>query len=161
MRDALEGALRVLTWLLLGGWIGVLVFFPVAVAPAILRATGDLGSAEAGARVVAEVLVPLEYAGIAAGVLLALLGLLRGVGPALVLLPLLLAGSTLGGHLFLTREMAAIRAEALGTAPEPAHSERYFRLHRYSQRLYTAVGAGALLLAAGLAAREIRTRTRP
>ncbi len=162
MPGTLERALRALSWLVLGGWMGMLVFFPLAVAPAILRGTGELGSAEAGARIVAAVLVPLEFAGVVAGLLLAALAALRRLGPTLVLLPLLLAGATLAGHLLVTREMARIRPGALGAAPEPALSERYFRLHRRSQWLYTAVGAGTVLLAAALGAREIgEARQRP
>lgn len=160
MRGALEAALRALTWLVLGGWIGVLLFFPLVVAPAILHATGDLGSAEAGARLVAQVLVPVECAGVGAGVLLAALAALRRLGPVLTLLPLLLAGGTLAGHLLVTREMARIRPEALGATPEPALSRRYFRLHRRSQELYTGIGVGTVLLAGTLAAREARKSPR-
>ncbi len=160
MRTALEPPLRALTWLVLGGWVGVLLFFPLVVAPAILRATADLGSPEAGARLVAEVLIPLEYAGVAAGAILAALAAVRRLGPALVLLPLLLGGTALAAHLFVTREMGRIRTAALGAAPDPALTERYFRMHRLSRRLYTAIGAGALVFAAGLVAREMRAPAR-
>lgn len=135
-----------LLWLLLGGWIGAMLFFSAAVAPGAFTVLGD--PALAG-RLVAHTLRILLLGGAAAGLALALLAWLQGRGPwLLVVLPLLLSGLCIVSHFGVTGALAEIRAVE-GWRSDPELAERFHSLHRLSVRLLglTLVGALGLLVA--------------
>jgi len=141
-----SGVSRVATlsafWILLGCWIGGMLFFALVIAPTAFR---ELPRELAGV-VASHSLRVLHLYGGAAGVVLAGLTLLLGRGLRLAALPLLLAAACLYSHFGITGEMAELHPRAFGPTAEAAARARYNQLHGRSMWVYTLVGAGALLL---------------
>jgi hypothetical protein len=132
-------------WLVLGGWIGAMLFFSAAVAPGAFAVLGDPSLA---GKLVAHTLRLLQLAGAGAGLALALLAWLQGRGLGLVGLPLLLSGLCIVSHFGVTGALAEIRATPDWQA-DPALSARFASLHALSVRLLglTLLGALGLLVA--------------
>lgn len=136
----MQTALRVVLWLLLGGWVGAWVLFAAGVAPA---AFSQLPSTELAARVVGPVLAGLHRYGIAAGLVLGGLSMAMGRGRWLTGLPLILALACAISEFGVSAEIQALRAGG-GAAADPG---RFSTLHRLSVALFAAVGLGAVVLA--------------
>lgn len=139
-----------LLWSLLGAWLGGLALFGL-----LARAAFSVGaSPEVAGHVVGRVLGPLELAGAAAGLALALLGAALGRGGLAVGVPLLLAALCLVSHFGVSPRLAEIR---LGSpdAPEDA-GQRFARLHQLSVALYAATVLGVSALALIHGRREAR-----
>jgi hypothetical protein len=102
--------------------------FAVAPTPSV---AGDL---------VGRVLEAVDYAGAAAGVLLA--GLAFGLGrrPSSIGLPFLATALCLVSRWEVTPRIAALRPLAVGPAADPAARERFGRLHGLSVGLFATVG---------------------
>jgi hypothetical protein len=142
--------LRVLLWLLLGGWVGALVLLAFVVAPAAFRV---LTSEQAG-RLVGEVLPALQLYGAGAGLALAVLARLLGRGPVAGVLPLVLGGLGLVSLFGVTPRLEEIRELAFGPAQDPAARAHFMRLHVVSGGIHAATLLGAVLLAWRHAAAE-------
>lgn len=149
----MQATARFVLWIGLGGWIGAWVLFAAVVAPVAFRA---LPSPEMAGRVVGPVLSVLHVYGIVAGLGLAALAALLRRGPLAIALPLVLAALCAVSELGVTPAIQEIRPRAFGAAGDTAAAARFAWLHRVSVGLYTAVGLGALGLAAAHARRDAR-----
>lgn len=134
-----------LLWLVLGGWIGAMLFFAAAVAPAAFEV---LDTPEQAGRLVSRTLSILNLGGAAAGLALALLARGLGRGPWLWAVPLLLTVLCLGSHFGVSAALAEIRAQP-GWDSDPAVRARFGALHGASVGLLglTLIGAIGLLAA--------------
>ncbi len=134
-----------LLWLVLGGWIGAMLFFSAVMAPSAFAVLDT--PAQAG-RLVSRTLAILNLAGAGLGVALALLARALGRGPGLWATPLLLAGLCLVSHFGVSAAIAELRLEP-GPDADPALRARFGTLHRVSVALFgiTLIGAAGLLVA--------------
>jgi hypothetical protein len=133
--------LRPALWLVIGGWLGVLVLFGL-----VARVAFTVGaSPELAGHVVAGVLGPLELGGVGAGIALAALGGGLRRGRWAVLLPILLSLVCFTSHFGVSPALAEIRLGSPG-AP-PGEALRFARLHRLSVGLYGLTLLGVLGLA--------------
>lgn len=140
--------------LLLGVWLGAMLFFAAVMAPAAFAVLDE--PAQAG-RLVSRTLTTLDLAGVAFGLVLAFWARRLGAAPWLQGLPLLLAMLCIASHFGVSATLAEIRATP-GWADEPDLRRRFGQLHGVSVGLLGATFLGALALAVGHArgARAIR-----
>jgi hypothetical protein len=144
-------SLRILLWLLLGGWLGAMLLFGGGVARATFATVPDPSLA---ASLVGLVLGRLERSGMVLALVLAALGGALGRGRTVVVLPLLIGALCAINHFAVSPTVAAIDL----TAPDlPAGAGvRFARLHRLSVWLFAATAIGASALAALHAFHELR-----
>lgn len=150
-RLRLHPALRILAWLLLGGWIGALLLCGAVVVPAAFQVSPEPRLA---AHLVGRVLGPLQVAGMALGVALSALGGASGRGRWAVVLPLVLAACCAANHFAVSPAIAAI--DLADPAAAPGAGVRFARLHQLSVGLFLATAGGAVLLAVLHATQELR-----
>jgi hypothetical protein len=136
-------ALRSLSWLLLGGWIGSWACFGLVVAPI---AFAKLPSTEIAGHLIGPVLSALHVYGAVAGGALALLAGLMGRGRLRVALPLLMAAACVYTQFGVSREIAEIRDQVFGPQGTETLAARWSELHRRSVGIFLVVSAGTLWL---------------
>ena len=146
-------ALRVMLWLLLGGWIGAWLCFGLVVAPTAFRV---LPSLDLAGQLIGPVLDALHWYGTLAGALLAGLGWALGRGRALVLLSLGAAGLCAISQLGITPRIELLRPLAFGPQGSPEIAARFHQLHQVSVTLFVAVGLSTLALLAGHVRADLR-----
>lgn len=149
-----DTALRSSLWLVLGGWVGAWFLFAFGVAIVAFRV---LPTPELAGQVVGPLLGGLHLYGAAAGVLLAVVALALGRGPALAAAPLVLAALCIYSELGITAEIEAIRPQAFGAEATIEATQRFGVLHRRSMGVFTVVGIGAIALAVAHARHDSRT----
>lgn len=144
-------SLRILLWLLLGGWLGAMLLFAGGIARATFATVPDPSLA---AKVVGLVLGRLEVSGMVLALVLSALGGALGRGRVAVVLPLLIGAICALNHYAVSPAVAAIDL----TAPDlPAGAgARFAFLHRASVWLFGAALVGGLALAALHAVLELR-----
>ncbi len=145
--------LRPCLWLSLGAWAGALAFFGFSVAPAALRIAppplaGDL---------VRSVLGALNWAGVVAGIVVALLASLLHRGRLAIFLPLTLVLCCATSQLLVTPAIAQVRLSDPNNAANPEAAARFGRLHAASVGLYAATLLGVIVLAVWHAHRESKS----
>lgn len=139
-----EALLRPALWVILGAWLGGLVYFGAGVAPALLR---HAPSPLAGDLVRATLLV-LDWWGVLAGLSLGLLAWFLRRGPLAIGLPVAMTVLCLLSQLWIAPAIAAARPGAPENHNESGVALRFRNLHRVSVSLYggTALGAFALVV---------------
>lgn len=135
--------LRPSLWIVLGIWIGALLFFGTVVAPAVLRTVPSPGAGE----LVRTVLFGLDWAGVALGGVAILLGLALRRGPLAMLVPALLVGACLISQLWIAPSIAAARPNDPLNKTRPEIALRFRSLHQISVGLYIGTLAGVFGLA--------------
>ena len=140
-----EAGLRALLWLLLGGWVGVWLFFALVVAPTAFRV---LPSTEVAGGLIRPVLAALHLYGGGAGIALAALAWRLGRSHPAVWLPLAMSALCLFSQLGVSAEIEEIRELAFGPGGSVEIAARFHLLHRLSMGIYTAVGVAGLVLVA-------------
>lgn len=146
-------ALLALLWSILGAWLGLMLYFGAAVAPAAFRV---LPSPEVAGDLVGQILGPVQLFGAAAGLVLAALGIALGSGRLATGLPLLLAVLCLLNHFGVSPAVAEIQFSDL----QPGDAERFSRLHQLSVGIFSVVGVGLLVLVGLHAGRALPTGRR-
>ncbi len=140
-----EWALRVVTWVVLGSWLGSWGLFAFVVAPTafeVLYAQGTAGD------VVAPVLATLHRFGIAAGIVLALVAGTRRQGWLLVVWPLGLAALCAASEYGITPAINAVQPHSFGPDQQKEAAARFSELHQMSRYVFGIVGLGVLALVA-------------
>lgn len=137
-----EWALRTGAWLLLGTWVGSWLLFPWVA----LTAFRSLPSTELAGRVVGPVLTALHLYGAAAGLALALLARALRRGAWAIALPLALSALCLYSQFGVSAEIDEIRSQVFAPGGNEGAAARFNLLHRRSVGIFSAVGAGALVL---------------
>ena len=135
--------LHFLSWVILSFWFGAQAFFGFILAPAAFRVLSDTKSA---GRLVGATLAPLELYGIAAGICLALLGMLLGHSRFAWLLSLFLSGVCALSHFGVSARLAELRPAAFGPEGEPGAQMLFAQLHNVSLGLFLITSVGTLLL---------------
>ncbi len=141
MKTAWRWALRAMLWTLLGGWLGSWALFALKVAPTAFEVLPNQASAGA---LVGPVLATLHHFGAAAGLGLALIGLLLGRGWPSALLPALLAALCLVSEYGVTPAISEAGPRSFGIGADPAAAMQFSRHHEASRVLFGAVGFGLL-----------------
>jgi hypothetical protein len=134
--------LRCALWLVLGGWIGAMLFFSAVVAPA---AFAILPSADLAGRLVARSLRVLHLGGAVSGVALAVLARILGRRRTSIWLPALLAGVCLLSHFGVSAALAELRATG-SLDSDAALRARFAALHGVSVLLFALTLSGAFAL---------------
>ncbi len=153
---ARDDLLRPALWVVLGAWIGALVFFGIGVAPALLTHAPSPLAGE----LVRATLAALDWSGVVAGLALAVLGALLARGRVATALPLILVLLCLASQLWVAPAIAAVRPTAAENLGREGLATRFRTLHRVSVSLYAATGLGALALVVVHAKREAEIRAR-
>ena len=128
-------------WTLLGGWLGAWALFALMIAPTAFEVLPSQASAGA---LVAPVLATLHHYGAAAGLGLALIGLLLGRGWPSALLPALLAALCLVSEYGVTPSISEAGPRSFGIDADPAAARQFSRHHEASRVLFGTVGFGLL-----------------
>jgi len=129
-------------WMVLGGWASIQIFFGLAVTPAVLR---HVPSPQAG-ELVAAVLTVLNWAGVAAGLALALIGRRLARGRVSTWLPLALAAGCVVSQLVVSPAIARVRLSDPDNATNPEAALQFRNLHGWSVGLYGFSVAGVVAL---------------
>jgi hypothetical protein len=141
----MDGWLRAIRWLLLGGWLGSWALFALVIAPTAFRV---LPSGEIAGALVAPVLRTLHLYGLTAGVLLSAIAFsFRTPGRALLIalpagLALLCAVTEFG----ITTAISEIRPSTFAANTPEGAAERFGVLHQISRGLFASILAGVALL---------------
>ena len=136
-------ALRVTVWLILAGWFGSLGLFAFIVAP---TAFSVLPSSNLAGELVSPILRNLNYYGMAAGIALALLSLLRGRSIPGIAVPLILALICAVSELALNAAIGEVLPSDLDPSSAADAAKRFSDLHQLSRRLFIATWVGTIVL---------------
>ncbi len=149
---------HVVVRLILGIWIGANLYFAIVIARAAFRL---LPTSELAGQLVDAVYTPLQYYGIAAGLLLAALAVVLRQGRWLATLPAMLSGFCIVSHFVITARMDELRDRAFGAAPEAAASSEFMTLHGVSMGIHSVVLLGAMLLVGLWVHADLQARENP
>lgn len=144
-RRAWDVLLRMTLWLVLGGWVGVWLFFGAVVSRIAFTV---LPSTEVAGTLIGPVLGSLHLFGAAAGPALAGLTLALRRGLRLATLPLLMGGVCAFSHIVVTAEISELQELTSGPDWSQEIEARFRFLHQLSVGLYVGVGIAAVGLAA-------------
>ena len=128
-------------WTLLGGWFGSWALFALEIAPTAFEV---LPSQAAAGALVGPVLATLHHYGAAAGLGLALIGLLLGRGWPSALLPACLAALCLVSEYGVTPAISEVGPRSFGMDAEPEAAKQFSRHHEISRLLFGTIGFGVL-----------------
>lgn len=134
--------LRICLWIVLGGWLGIQLFFGFAVTPPTLRL---VPSPQAG-ELVTAVLGALNWWGVACGISLATLAQTLRRGRIAITLPFVLVAACLVSQLVVSPAIGRVRLSDPANARKPEAALQFRRLHTVSVGLYGFTLVGLLAL---------------
>lgn len=139
----MDGFLRAIRWLLLGGWLGSWALFALVIAPTAFQV---LPSSEVAGALVSPVLRTLHLYGLAAGLTLFAIAFSFRERRLLKLLPLALALLCLATEFGLTTAITDIRPSMFGPETPYGAASQFSQLHLLSRMLFGTVLAGVAIL---------------
>ena len=139
----MDGLLRALRWLLLGGWLGSWALFALVIAP---TAFSVLPSGEAAGALVGPVLRTLHLYGLVAGLALFAIAFALRERPLLKLLPAAMALVCAVSEFGVSAAISEIRPSLFGPETPCDAAGQFSQLHLLSRVLFGAVLAGVAVL---------------
>ncbi len=139
----MDGPLRAIRWLLLGGWLGSWALFALVIAPTAFRV---LPSGEAAGALVGPILRTLHLYGLVAGLTLFAIAFSFRERHLLKFLPAALALLCATTEFGVTAGITDIRPSLFGTETPHGAASRFSQLHLISRVLFGTVLAGVAAL---------------